>query len=61
VEGIEAAAALGVRPCLDSAGVFELAMDLHNNQRKKSLTLMVGDERDAYDNDNGEGEGEKTA
>ena len=48
VEGMtEAAAALGVRPCLDSAGAFELlAMDPHNNhRRKKSPTLMVEDER----------------
>ena len=38
----EDAAALGVRPCLEPAGGFELAMDLHNNhQRRKSLTLMM--------------------
>lgn len=36
VEGMtEDAAAFGVRPCLESGGVFEQAMDLHNNQRRK--------------------------
>jgi len=53
----EEAAALGVRPCLDSGGEFELAMDRHNNhQRRKSLTLMGED--DAWVDD---GEGEKPA
>jgi len=41
-----AAAALGVRPCLDSAGALELAMDRHNNHpRRKSPTLVVEDEQ----------------
>lgn len=46
VEGMtEDAAALGVVPCLESAAVFEQAMDLHNNQRRtrKRMTLVVED------------------
>jgi hypothetical protein len=40
VEGMTEAAAMGVRPCLDSAGGVELAMGHRNNfQRRKSPTL----------------------
>lgn len=44
VEGTTEAAALGVRPCLNLAGVLELAMDLHSNRRtRKSPTLVVNE------------------
>jgi hypothetical protein len=47
VEGVtEDAAALGVKSCLESAGVFEQAMDLHNNQWrwKRRTMILVEDE-----------------
>lgn len=43
VEGTRSAA-FGVRPCLDLFCAFELAMELHNNYRRKSPTLVTKEE-----------------